>query len=169
MSLPSAKRARRGAALGLALAGALVAGGAFGDPQPLRHGDITLADRVVRASIPGSPNTAAYLLIGNSGDHPDALIAARCACAAQVSIHATMTMRGVSMMVQAAPVVIPPHTQVSFHPNGYHLMLTGLKAPLRDGGQQPITLIFKRAGPITANFRISASIASGPPMPGMAH
>ncbi len=149
----------------------LAAGGARADPHQVRQGDITISSRIVRASIPGSPNSAAYMVIANSGSQPDALIAARCACAAKVDIHRTEDMRGMSMMVSAAPVVVPPHGQMLFQPGGYHLMLTGLKEPLRDRGQQAITLVFKRAGAIRANFRISAQINLGTevPMRGMTH
>jgi periplasmic copper chaperone A len=153
----------------LVLSGALalalgVAGGADADPHQVHQGDITISSRIVRASIAGSPNSAAYMVIANSGSQADALVAARCACAATVDIHQTENMRGMSMMVSAAPVVVPPHGQVVFQPGGYHVMLTGLKAPLRDGGQQAMTLVFKRAGAIQASFRISAQI--NPPTEG---
>ena len=148
------------------------AGGAAGaDPHQVQKGDITIASRIVRASIPGSPNSAAYMVIANGGAQPDALVSARCACAASVEIHKSTIMRGVSMMTTAAPVAIPAHGKVEFQPNGYHLMLTGLKEPLRDGGQQLITLVFRRAGTVSAKFRISARIALGSaaPMRGMGH
>ena len=68
-------------------------------------------------------------------------------------------------------MVVAPHGQVVFRPGGYHLMLTGLREPLRDGAQQAITLVFKRAGAIRASFRISAQINLGTeaPMRGMTH
>jgi len=165
-------RGVRSPSWGLALVwGLVLAGVVSADPQPVRQGDITVSSRVVRASIPGSPNSAAYMVIANTGAAPDALIAARCACAATVDIHKTETMRGMSTMASAAPVVVPPHGQVVFQPGGYHLMLTGLKGPLRDGGLQAITLVFKRAGAIRASFRINAQINLGPapPMRGMGH
>ncbi|HXQ12252.1 MAG TPA: copper chaperone PCu(A)C [Caulobacteraceae bacterium] len=163
--------ARRAWSLGLSCALLLAAVGARADPHQIRQGDITVSSRIVRASIPGSPNSAAYMVIANSGAQPEALIAARCACAAKVDVHKTEDMRGMSMMVSAAPVVIPPHGQVVFRPGGYHLMLTGLKEPLRDHGQQAITLVFKRAGAIRASFQISAQINLGTeaPMRGMTH
>src|SRR5579871_580291 len=106
-----------------ALAGALsIAATALADPHQVRPGDITIASRIVRASIPGSPNSAAYMVIANSGAQADALVAARCACAASVDIHKSTIMRGVSMMTTAAPVAIPAHGKVEFQPNGYHLM-----------------------------------------------
>src|SRR5579863_5500666 len=157
--------------LALICAIVLAAGETRADPHQVRQGDITVSSRIVRASIPGSPNSAAYMVIANSGAQPDALIGARCACAAKVDVHQTEDMRVMSMMVSAPPVVVPPHGQVVFQPRGYHLMLTGLKEPLRDRGQQEITLVFKRAGAIRASFRISAQINLGTeaPMRGMTH
>jgi copper(I)-binding protein len=32
------------------------------------------------------------------------------------------------------------------NPNGYHLMLLGLKKPLKDGDKFPVWLTFKKAG-----------------------
>jgi periplasmic copper chaperone A len=150
---------------GLALALGLAAASAHADPHQVRKGDITISSRIVRASIPGSPNSAAYMVVANSGATPDALIAARCACAARADIHKTEDMHGMSTMVSAAPVIVPPHGQVVFQPGGYHVMLTGLKEPLRDGGQQAITLVFQRAGAISVSFRISARINLGTETP----
>src|SRR5579864_5546151 len=99
----------------------LAAAAARADPHQVRKGDITVSSRIVRASIPGSPNSAAYMVISNAGGAPDALIAARCACAVKVDIHKTEDMRGMSTMVSAAPVAVPPHGQVMFQPGGYHL------------------------------------------------
>ncbi|HXQ47648.1 MAG TPA: hypothetical protein VN806_13585, partial [Caulobacteraceae bacterium] len=56
--------------LGLALAFALAAASAHADPHQVRKGDITLSSRIVRASIPGSPNSAAYMVVANSGETP---------------------------------------------------------------------------------------------------
>jgi len=167
MSKVAAQQDRWAAAL-VALA-ALISLGAGADPHQVRKGDITIASRIVRASIAGSPNSAAYMVIANSGSQADTLVAARCACAAKVDVHKTETVRGMSTMVATASVLIPPHGQVVFHPNGYHLMLTGLKEPLRDGHLQQITLVFRRAGAVTASFRISARInlGSDAPMRGM--
>ena len=167
----SAMRLASTAALAAAALIGDAAPAAGADPHQVKQGDITIASRIVRASSPRSPNSAAYMVIANTGGQPDALVAARCACAAKVELHQSQMQHGVSMMLPTGPVLIPPHGQVSFRPNGYHLMLTGLKEPLRDRGQQLITLVFKRAGPITASFRISARITLGSeaPMPGMGH
>jgi hypothetical protein len=159
----------RAALISLFAATLLAAVGAAAVPHQVRKGDITVSSPMVRASFGGAPNSAAYLVITNSGNAPDRLIAARCACAASVDIHQTEDMAGMSMMKSAAPVTIPAHGQVVFRPGGLHLMLTHLKARLAEGGEQDITLVFQRAGTVQANFQIRARIpaAPAPPMAGM--
>jgi copper(I)-binding protein len=160
-------RAGGGVLAGIALVAA--ASAALADPHQVKHGDITVSERLVRASIGASPNSAAYMVIANSGATPDALVAARCACAASATVHQTETMAGMSMMESTGPVVIPAHGQVVFKPGGLHVMLTHLKEPLVEGGQQDITLVFQHAGAVRMSFHIRSVIAVGgpPPMRGM--
>src|SRR5580658_2954802 len=125
---------RRQAGLVALILSTLLAAGAHAAPAQVRKGDITVSSRMVRASFGAAPNSAAYMVITNAGNAPDKLIAARCACAASADIHETEDMAGMSMMKSAAPVVIPAHGQVVFHPGGLHVMLTDLKRPLIEGG-----------------------------------
>jgi len=154
-----------------AIATASAAGGVRADPHQAKQGDITISGRMVRTSFGHAPNSAAYMVISNSSPAPDKLIAARCACAASVGIHETEDMVGMSTMKSAGPIVIPAHGQVIFRSGGLHLMLTGLKEPLVEGGEQAITLVFQRAGTMKVSFHIRAQIpvAAMPPMPGMGH
>jgi periplasmic copper chaperone A len=159
----------RVALISLFAASLLAASGASADPHQVRKGDITVSSRMVRTSFGAAPNSAAYMVIANTGNTPDRLIAARCACAASVDIHETEDMAGMSMMKSAAPLTIPAHGQVVFHPGGLHLMLTHLKARLAEGGEQDIILVFQRAGTVRASFQIRAQIPAdpAPPTPGM--
>ena len=154
-----------------AIATALAAGGVRADPHQAKQGAITISSRMVRTSFGHAPNSAAYMVISNSGATPDKLIAARCACAASVGVHETEDMAGMATMTSAGPIVIPAHGQVVFHPGGLHLMLTGLKEPLAEGGEQDMTLVFQHAGTVRVSFHIRAQIpaAAMPPMPGMGH
>lgn len=43
-------------------------------------------------------------------------------------------------------ITIPPGQSVALKPHGYHLMLIGLKAPLKQGERLPVTMTFARAG-----------------------
>jgi len=148
----------------LAVAGlALATSGAGADPHQVQARGITISEGVVRASIGKAPNSAAYMVIANAGGTADRLISASCACAAKVEAHESHAMAGMPSMMEmraTGPVTIPAHGSVSFRPGGRHLMLTGLKGRLTDGGVQKITLVFEHAGAITADFHISARIAA---------
>ncbi|HEY2660298.1 MAG TPA: copper chaperone PCu(A)C [Caulobacteraceae bacterium] len=144
----------------IAAALSLLATPASADPHQVKVGKLVISSRVVRASLGHTPTTAAYLTISNGGDTPDRLLSASCACADKVGAHVMQEMKGMMMMGDDGPVVIPAHGTVAFHPGGRHLMLTGLKEKLTDGGQQEITLVFEHAGPVTASFNIRAKIAA---------
>ena len=80
-------------------------------------------------------------------------------------------MAGMSTMQSIGPIVIPAHGQLVFRPGGLHLMLTQLKEPLVEGGEQNITLVFQRAGVVRASFHIRAQIPAGssPPIGAVGH
>ena len=153
--------------LAVALALAAVSGPALAG----RPGPIVVSDAEVRASLGGAPNTAAYMVIANTGARPDRLLSVSCACADEAKVHVTRTMNGMMMMEPAGPVDIPAHGRVAFKPGAMHVMLTGLKGRLVDGHRQAMTLTFERAGPVAVQFQVRDRIVGGEmgAMPGMNH
>ena len=125
--------------------------------------DIVLERPQVRASIGRTPNTAAYVTIRNKAARPDRLLSASCACAARVEIHAHETRAGVARMVPVRSINVPAQGRAVLAPGGAHLMLLGLKQPLREAGWTPMTLVFERAGPVTARFRAARRIEVAAP------
>lgn len=140
-----------------------------------KAGPIRIEGAVVRASLGGLPNSAAYMTIVNAGSRPDRLVSVRCACAAEAQVHVSRNVNGVVSMEPAGPVAVPPHGRVSFAPDGLHVMLMGLKRPLVAGARQPMTLRFEHAGPMTVVFDVRTRIPEGGmggmggAMGGMAH
>jgi copper(I)-binding protein len=124
----------------------------------VKAGDLTVQDAAMRAVAPGVANTAGYLTILNGGSKPDQLLSASCTCAKSVEVHLSHVMNGMAMMMPAGPVEIPAGGKISFAPGGYHLMVMGLKAPLKDGGSQELTLKFEHAGALTVPFAVKAKI-----------
>jgi periplasmic copper chaperone A len=59
-------------------------------------------------------------------------------------------------MRPVAAVPIPPHQMVTFAPNGFHIMLMGLKQPLVAGQSFPLTLTFTHAAPVTVDVKVQA-------------
>ena len=142
----------------------LAAPAAGADPSPA----VAVSDAVVRASIGGAANSAAYMVIANSGGQADRLLSAACACAAKVVAHDSHPMAGMPDMMEmtpTGPVIIPAHGSVRFHPGGLHLMLTGLKGKLVDGGDQAITLVFEHAGKVSVDFKVRSTVGAGAERP----
>ena len=141
-----------GAALALGLACA--AGAPKVQAHQVKKGDLTLSDLQVRATVAGLPTSAAYLTIANAGKTPDKLVGITCACAASAMMHKSETKNGVSSMGMVGEVDIPPGGKVEFRPDGLHVMLVGLKGPLKAGGLQEMTLRFQKAGTVKAGFHV---------------
>jgi copper(I)-binding protein len=106
----------------------------------------------IRPTLGSQATTAAYMTIRNTGAQPDRLVGASCACAASVMPHRTTTVNGVSRMEMEMAVPIPAHGMVVFDARGRHLMLTGVKAPIRAGAKVPMVLKFEKAGRVAATF-----------------
>jgi hypothetical protein len=62
-----------------------------------------------------------------------------------------MTMRAVE-----GGLVIEPGKTVTFAPGGRHLMFLGLRAPLKQGEQVPVTLKFEHAGAVKVAFEVQS-------------
>ncbi len=138
--------------LTLAAALSLLAAGV--QAHEVKAGDLTLSDLAVRASLGNVPTSAAYLTIANAGKTPDKLLSVDCACAAMAMMHRTQTAKGVTDMAMVDQVVIPAGGKAVFSPDGLHIMLTGLKAPLKAGAMQTLTLTFEKAGKVKAGFHV---------------
>lgn len=124
--------------------------------QEVRRGDLTLSRLQVRASLGNVPNTAAYLTIANRGRRPDRLLSASCTCARRTELHRTVDGGAMTRMAPALFVEVSAGGTATLAPGGYHLMLTGLERPLRDGQRVPLTLRFQRAGMVTAEFHVTS-------------
>ncbi|MEY2684367.1 MAG: hypothetical protein RJA09_1511 [Pseudomonadota bacterium] len=89
----------------------------------------------------------------NGATVPDRLLGASTPRAAEVHIH-HMQMEGDVMRMRVVPTLtLPAQNALPWRhgsKDGYHLMLTGLTAPLKDGERFPITLRFERAGLVEA-------------------
>lgn len=105
-------------------------------------------------TAPGQPNGAAYLTIETSGPAGDRLIALETPAATAAEIHEMSDEGGVMSMRKLDAVVVEPGAPVVFTPGGLHIMLIGLKAPLKAGETAPLTLTFEKAGKVTVDLAI---------------
>jgi hypothetical protein len=149
------------------LALAVVAGIAIA--HDARVGEIAIEHPFAAPSIAGTTNGAAYFAaLANTGSNPDRLLGATTPVAARVELH-TMAVdaQGVMRMREIDGIALAPHARIEMGPgSGMHLMLVGLKEPLKDGSSFPMTLRFERAGAVEVTVVVEASNPSaGAPAP----
>lgn len=110
-------------------------------------GDVEIKDIWSRATPPGIEVGVAYLVIDNHGK-PDRLLGASSPIAKRTELHISEMKDGLMTMRRLDAVEIKTGAPTAFAPGGRHIMLIGLKQPLKDGDRFPLTLTFKNAGPV---------------------
>lgn len=104
---------------------------------------------------PVSPNGAAYLVVHNGGDTADRLLGADTPRANKAEIHEHAHVNGMMKMQQVqGGLAIPAGGEVRLEQGGYHLMLFGLKQPLKDGERFPLTLHFEKVGDLQVEIAV---------------
>jgi copper(I)-binding protein len=145
-------------AVAAALCAVTLGAGAHG----ARVGEIAIGHPYATPSIAGTSNGAAYLAsIENKGAAGDRLVRASTPIASRVEIH-TMNVdaQGVMRMREIDGVALAPKEKVQMKPGlGLHLMLIGLKEPLKEDATFPMTLEFERAG------KVEVKVIVGQPRP----
>ncbi|MGA8754959.1 MAG: copper chaperone PCu(A)C [Stellaceae bacterium] len=136
-------------------------------------GQLAVDNAWARATPGKSDIGAAYVTIHSPTD--DRLVAASTPVAKKAELH-TMEMSGMVMKMRPiSSIDIPAGQSVSLAPGGMHIMLMGLKQPLKAGQSFPLTLTFVKAGTRTVNVAVEKVGASGPmpagtmPMPAAKH
>lgn len=125
-------------------------------------GPLTISTPWSRATPPGATVGGAYFEIVNAGP-ADRLLSLSSPVASSVEMHQTLLDGTVTEMRQVESVVVPARGKVRFAPGGLHVMLLGLKAPLKQGQHFSLRLKFAHAGEIQADVVVRALGDSGPP------
>lgn len=120
----------------LALGGLFIAGIAQAAPATL-----TIRDGYVREMPPGQTVSAAFMTLQNDSSQPIAIVAASSTAADTTELHNHRHTGDGMRMEKVVRLEIPAGRRQALAPGGYHLMLMGLKRPLRAGDSVQITLI----------------------------
>ena len=124
-----------------------------------RLGAIAIGHPWARATAPGQPIGGGYLTLDNQGPAGDRLLGASTAVATRVELH-SMTMDGDVMRMRALDAIdLPAGRGVALKPGGTHLMLVGLKAPLKTGEKFPLKLRFEKAGEVEVVVNVEGAAA----------
>jgi len=107
------------------------------------HAQVTIADPWVRTTVAQQKTTAAYMTITSL--QGGKVVEASSPVAASAEVH-EMKMDGDLMKMRAVDALpLPMGKAVELKPNGYHMMLMGLKAPVKAGDVVPIKLVIEDA------------------------
>jgi periplasmic copper chaperone A len=109
---------------------------------------------VMAASASG--NTAAFMVIKNTGSQADRLVKAEFKPAKMVQLMNTVETNGKMGMVNVDAIDIPAGGQVELKSGGFHVMLMNLSEELADGNSASLTLTFEKAGAVTFTLPIKA-------------
>ena len=142
-------------ALVFAFAVALAAGSAAAG-EDTKAGSLTIEQPWARPTIGEATNSAAYLMISNSGDKPDRLTVVKTEIATDAMLHESR-MEGEVMKMVGLPdgLEIAPHGTAELKPLGAHVMLMGLKQPLKEDETFPLTLTFASQGDVTVTVTVA--------------
>lgn len=99
------------------------------------------------ASVPAQKSAMVYFTLENPGPK-DRLISASSAAAESVHVHEFAVDEGGNRMQEVDSVEVTAQSRRDFDRDCYHLMLTGLKRPLRIGETIKVALRFERAGTV---------------------
>ncbi len=126
---------------------------------------VQVADAYARVSETGSG--AVFFVMHNVSGTDDVLIGAKSDVAEKVELHThKMDANGVMQMVAIeGGIPLPAEGMHALERGGDHVMLMGLKGPMKDGDTFALTLVFQNAGDVT--FDVTVDNARKPGKPGM--
>ena len=133
-------------------------------PKPVyTAGSLGLSQPWSRATPKGTTALAQYFTITNSGKAIDRLIGCtgnfgvRCELQDTVTIGENVTMRFLDSGIE-----LKPGKSVELKPGGYHVMMVGLKAPVKEGDKVRGSLEFEIAGSIDIEYSVIGHAALAP-------
>ncbi|MEM9228994.1 MAG: copper chaperone PCu(A)C [Pseudomonadota bacterium] len=137
----------------LAMAAFLVSTAATAEPIAL--GDLTIDKPHSFSTTEGTKSGAGYMMITNTGSEDELLVSASSPLG-MTELHKSETdANGVARMIeQEDGIPIPAGETVMLEPGGLHVMFMGLTAPLEEGEQHEVKLVFQNAGEIDLTFDI---------------
>jgi copper(I)-binding protein len=118
--------------------------------------DLTIGHPWARATIGTMKTSVVYVTFVNDGKVSDRLLKVSTPLAASASIHESTKEGDVVHMRDVSAVDLPAGKTVELKPGGLHIMLMGLKQPLKDGDMFPLTLTLADEGEVPVEVMVMA-------------
>ena len=120
------------------------------------HGEVTVKDAWIRATVPAQTSTGAFMTLTSTEDAK--VVAAKSPAAKTAEIHESMVMGGVNHMHEVEALELPAGKPVALKPGGHHVMLTGLARALKAGERVPIAFVIEGRDGRRTTLEVSAEV-----------
>ena len=129
-------------------------------------GGITVDNVWGRFSAPGMSMSGVFMDVSNQSKQADVLVGGSTAVAEKVELHNHINDNGVMRMREVpGGIAVAAGETVKLQPGGLHVMLMGLKQPLRLNDTFPVTLKYQSG----RTQKITATVNNGSGMQNMHH
>ena len=131
---------------------------ALAENTVVKAGDLEITAAWMRATLPGQPVAAGYMIIENKGSEPDRLLSASSTATPMTEVH-NMAMDGDIMKMAELNdgLEIPAGGKVELKPGGTHIMFMDLKQGFKEGETVRMTLKFANAGEADIDLPVQAA------------
>ena len=117
-------------------------------------GALAISHPWARATAASAKTGALYLTVANHGTEADRLLGVSTEVAGRCELHLSETTGDMMTMRMVESVELPAGGNATFAPQGAHVMLMGLKAPLKKGSHFAATLHFEKAGDVAIEVAV---------------
>ncbi len=148
-------------ALEIVTATALTLGAILALTPGVLASDVMVEEAFARASaVPTAKAGVVYMTLTNNSVKADRLLSVSTAASDTAQLHESAENDGVATMKPLAVLEIPAGGTVALKPGGIHIMLAGLKAPLKKGDMIMLQLKFELAGLVDVMAKVG-DVAAG--------
>lgn len=117
---------------------------------------VTAAEAWVRGTVPAQKSTGGFMTLTSTEDAR--LVAVSSPAAKRAEIHSSGMSGGVMTMQAVEAIDLPAGKPVQLKPGGFHVMLLGLAAPLKEGAVVPLTLTIEGRDRKRSTLEVQAKV-----------
>ncbi len=133
----------------LPIALVMLSAGAYAD-------DIKVENAWTRATAPGQTEAMVYMSI--TSNQNATIVAVSSSAAKAGEMHNMEHKGGMMRMIEVKSISLPANERMDMQLHGYHLQLSGLKAPLKAGTKVPLTMDVELADKRVVKVNVQAEV-----------
>jgi periplasmic copper chaperone A len=110
--------------------------------------------------VPTARSAAVYFSIMNHGPEADRLVGLSTPIADAATLHETVVENDIAKMQELPVLDVPAGAMIDLKQGQSHVMLVGLKAPLKENDTFTLELVFEKAGKMPVVITVGPSVAA---------